>query len=144
MVAIRRLQILLNVQAAVSLTWGLESPITSIRRDSAWLTSGVRTAGSGPSRMDPKVMLAASRWWQSTDLSLASIKGVAAGTIASWTAPASRARQVLDAIATFHSSPSASSTCWVSNCKRTGIILGRAILAKNLDSDSGTSPYSCA
>jgi hypothetical protein len=101
--------------------------------------------GSGPSRIELKVITAArrgaSRW---VDLMCASMKGITAGTMASCTAPARSERQVPAAIETFHLSLSACSSCFVSRRQSTGTISGRAISTKCLDSVSGDFPSSCA
>ena len=50
-----------SVQAVVSFTCGCESVIILIKSGKAWLTSGVSTLGSGPTRIEPKDITAASR-----------------------------------------------------------------------------------
>mmetsp|Transcript_43629 Transcript_43629/g.141604 ORF Transcript_43629/g.141604 Transcript_43629/m.141604 type:complete len:405 (-) Transcript_43629:821-2035(-) len=110
------------VHAAVSLTWTDASRISRIIRLSASAMYGCSAFGDGPSRMEPKASVAASRRRQSVAVMWRSMKGVTYCTTSSSTTCATRARQVAAAIATFHvSSSSSSSSCFVRPSSSSGV-----------------------
>lgn len=109
-----------------------------------WSTRGVRYVSSGPSRIEPKAMTAASRYLQSLFWMLPSTKGTTSGTIKLRTHWAKRDKQVAAAIDTVHSSSSWSSSCFVRSQRSTGRISLKANSAKLYNTRSGFSPASAA
>mmetsp|Transcript_9466 Transcript_9466/g.18914 ORF Transcript_9466/g.18914 Transcript_9466/m.18914 type:complete len:218 (-) Transcript_9466:990-1643(-) len=112
-----------RVQAVVSLTmvWGsLRAPM---KNPTAWLTYWPMEAWLGPSRMEQKAMVLASRNLQSSLLMYWRTKGMTTGTTLSFTVSATRLRHVEAAIERFQmlSSRSASSSCFVRPSRMRGM-----------------------
>mmetsp|Transcript_16447 Transcript_16447/g.40745 ORF Transcript_16447/g.40745 Transcript_16447/m.40745 type:complete len:332 (-) Transcript_16447:1034-2029(-) len=113
------------VHAAVSRTCTFASFSSPIITGIACATSGCSSEGAGPSRMEPKARVAASRRCQSAEPMCAPMKVITGCTTRSCETRATRARQVAAAMARFQLS-SASSSCLHSASSSSGTRAGTA------------------
>ena len=123
------------VHAAVSRTCTCGSFISAIMTPGcaaavgfiARLTSSCSAPSDGPSRIEPKASVDASRRCQSGDWMCASTKAMTGATTASRAERAQPSRHVADAVAMFHeSSSSTSSSCLHSASSSSGTSVGTA------------------